>query len=151
VSPAGNRNMITYPRLARGELVNLPNFGMETLHHVHADDIAQLVMLAINNWSSSVGESFHAVSEAAITLRGFAEVVASWFGQEANLEFLPFDKWKKDWSEADSQETWEHIIRSPNASIAKAQHLLNYQPRYTIPQAVYESLMWWIDTGKVEI
>lgn len=151
LNPAGNRNLIAFQRLARGELLTLPNIGMETLHHVHADDIAQLFMLAIGNWSQSVGESFHAVAETAVTVRGYAEAAASWFGQEANLAFLPYDEWKKDWSEADAQDTWEHISRSPNASIAKARRLLNYQPRYTTFTAVYESLMWLIEQGELEI
>ena len=90
LNPAANRNPIVFQRLARGELVTLPNLGMETLHHVHADDIAQLFMLAIANWSQSVGESFHAVAETAVTVRGYAEAVASWFGARGQSGLFTF-------------------------------------------------------------
>ncbi len=42
----------------------------------------------------------------------------------------------------EAQATWEHIIRSPCHSIAKAQRLLGYAPRYTSLEAVRERLFW---------
>ena len=38
---------------------------------------------------------------------------------------------------------------SPCYSIAKAERLLGYRPRYTSLQAVYESLSWLIEHGAV--
>src|SRR3984893_7556615 len=72
LSPAGYLIPQLYTHLARGEELALPNFGLETVHHVHADDVAQAFMQAIASWSASVGETFHAVSLAAVTLRGYA-------------------------------------------------------------------------------
>jgi nucleoside-diphosphate-sugar epimerase len=151
VNPAGNFNLAVFGKLARGEEVALPNIGLETVHHVHADDVAQIFMQAIANWSNAVGESFHAVSPAAVTLRGYAEEVASWFGQEANLSFLPWAEWEAIHSEREAAATWSHIAHSPNCSIAKGQRLLGYQPRYTSFQAVYEAVHWLIEQGVVEI
>jgi nucleoside-diphosphate-sugar epimerase len=145
LNPAGHFNPQVFAKLASGEEVALPNLGLETVHHVHADDVAQAFMQAIAHWSASIGESFHVVSPAAITLRGYAESVAAWFGCEANLTYLPWEEWRKSVSEIESQATWDHIAHSPNASIAKAQRLLNYQPRYTSLQAVYEAVNWLID------
>jgi nucleoside-diphosphate-sugar epimerase len=73
VNPAGNFNPVVFEKLARGEELALPNLGMETVHHVHAEDVAQAFWKAMDNWSSAVGESFHVVSPAALTLRGYAE------------------------------------------------------------------------------
>ena len=73
LNPAGHFDPRVFTALAKGEEVALPNLGLETVHHVHADDVAQLFMCAIARWSASVGEAFHAVSPAAITLRGYAE------------------------------------------------------------------------------
>jgi nucleoside-diphosphate-sugar epimerase len=73
LNPAGHFNPSVFTMLAKGEELSLPNFGLETVHHVHADDVAQMFMSAITHWSASVGEAFHAVSPAAITLRGYAE------------------------------------------------------------------------------
>ena len=84
-----------FERLARGEELALPNLGMETLHHVHADDVAQAFEQALANWNAAVGESFHVVSPAALTLRGFAEAVGGWFGRAARLRFVPWEEWRK--------------------------------------------------------
>ena len=142
VNPAGNFNPDLYNKLANGEEVILPNFGMETLHHVHADDVAQSFQCAINNLGPALGESFHVVSPQAITLRGYAEVLASWFGQEINLRFLPWEEWKKTVSEKDANATWDHIAHSPNCSIEKARELIHYAPNYSSIDAIQESLTW---------
>jgi nucleoside-diphosphate-sugar epimerase len=129
--------------------VTLPNFGLETVHHVHADDVAQVFMRALARRSTALGESFHAVSPAAITLRGYAEAVASWFGQEARLRFLPWEAWRSTVTEVESTATWDHIAHSPNCSIAKAVRLLDYHPRYTSLQAVYEAVHSLIERGVI--
>ena len=96
LNPAGHFNPQVFSTLAKGEALALPNFGMETVHHVHADDVAQMFMRAIASWSSSAGEAFHAVSPAAVSLRGYAEAMSAWFGREPNLTFLPWPEWKAE-------------------------------------------------------
>ena len=152
LNPAGNFDPEVFNTLAQGKELALPNIGLETVHHVHADDIALMTMQAIVNWSNAVGETFYTVSPAAVTLRGYAETVASWFGREANLRFLHWNEWKvlEQYSERDVDQTWEHIVRSPNFSMAKAERLLDYQPRYTSFQAVYEAVTWLIEQGIVK-
>lgn len=140
VSPTGNLNPETYKRLATGKEIILPNLGMETLHHVHANDVAQSFIKAIENGSSAVGESFHIVSEQALTLRGYATAIATWFNQPAKLKFLPWEAWKNTVNQKDAALTWDHISHSPNCSIDKARKLLNYQPEYSSLQAIQESV-----------
>jgi nucleoside-diphosphate-sugar epimerase len=142
INPAGNLDLDVYHRLATGDEVTLPNLGMETLHHVHADDVAQSFTAAMANRSVAVGESFHVVSPAAVTLRGFAESVAGWYGQEANLTFLPWERWRETADPDAARLTFDHIAHSPNSSIAKARRLLDYQPRYSSLEAVREALEW---------
>ena len=145
VNPAGNFNAQVFVRLARGEELALPSLGLETVHHVHADDVAQAFMQALAHWSSAVGESFHVVSPAALTLRGYAEAMAAWFGQSAQLRFLSWDEWRKLATEEDARATWDHVAHSPNCSLAKAGRLLEYRPRYSSLQAVQEAVKWMID------
>jgi len=142
LNPAGNFNPEVFQRLAEGKEILLPNIGMETLHHVHADDVAQSFIRAIDNRNNAVGESFHIVSSQALTLRGYALALAAWLGREARLGFLPWDKWKETVSEADAEATWDHIAHSPNCSIEKARRLLNYSPRYSSLQAVQEAVSY---------
>jgi nucleoside-diphosphate-sugar epimerase len=150
LNPAGHFNPAVFSTLARGGTLALPNFGLETVHHVHADDVAGLFMAAITNWSASVGESFHAVSDKALTLRGYAEAMSAWFGKEPKLEFLPYERWAESQTPEDAQATWEHIARSPNCSMEKARRLLDFQPRHSSLQAVQEAVEWLIANGRVE-
>ncbi len=145
LNPAGNFNPQVFASLARGETLPLPNLGMETVHHVHADDVAQAFMQAITHRSLAIGESFHVVSPAALTLRGYAEAMAAWFGQPANLRFLSWEEWRTTVPETDANATWDHIAHSPCCSIAKAERTLNYRPRYSSLQAVQESVSWLIE------
>lgn len=149
VNPVGNFNVEVFGRLARGEQLVLPNFGLETVHHVHADDVAQAFVLALGDPAVASGQAFHVVSERAVTLRGYAERVAAWFGQRAQMSFEPFSTWAASWAPADAEATWEHISRSPSMSIEKAAKVLGYRPRYSSLQAVFESLTWLVDHGQV--
>jgi nucleoside-diphosphate-sugar epimerase len=150
INPAGNFNPHVFEKLAKGEELYLPNFGLETVHHVHADDVAQAFMKAMENWGRSFGESFHVVSEAALTLRGYAEAVATWFGKTAHLKFVPWEEWKNNASPEDAELTWDHIAHSPNMSIEKAKQYLNYRPRYSSLQAIHESVDWLISHKIIE-
>jgi nucleoside-diphosphate-sugar epimerase len=151
LNPAGHFNPAVFAKLARGEEVALPNLGLETVHHVHADDVAQIFMQAIANRSTALGESFHVVSPAALTLRGYAEGMAMWFGQPTNLTYLPWDAWRQTVSADEARATWDHIAHSPNCSIAKAQRLIDYRPRYSSLQAVQEAVRWLMDNGQLVI
>jgi nucleoside-diphosphate-sugar epimerase len=151
LNPAGHFNPDVFTVLAKGEELALPNFGLETVHHVHADDVAQLFMCAIAGWSVSVGEAFHAVSPAAVTLRGYAEAMAAWFDREPQLRYLPWQEWKSGHSEVEAAQTYDHIAHSPNCSIARAARMLDYRPRYGSIEAVCESVNWLIEKGSVQV
>jgi nucleoside-diphosphate-sugar epimerase len=131
-------------------MLALPNFGLETVHHVHADDVAQMIVRAMDNRSSAIGESFHAVSPAALTLRGYAEAMFRWFGHQPSLSFAAFDDWAGSQDQDEARACWEHIMRSPNCSIDKARRLLGYAPRYTSLEAVQEAVTWLIGNGQVQ-
>jgi nucleoside-diphosphate-sugar epimerase len=151
LNPAGHFNPQVFAALARGEELVLPNLGLETIHHVHADDVAQAFMQAIANRSVAIGESFHVVSPAALTLRGYAEAMAAWFGRPARLGYVGWEEWKTTVSGEEAAATWDHIAHSPCCSIAKSQRLLNYQPRYTSLQAVCEAVTWLVEQDVIQI
>ena len=151
LDPLGTWSLDVYGKLGRGEELLMPHQGLETLHHVHADDVAQAFMRAIANRNASVGESFHAVSPAAMTMRGYAESLAAWFGQPAQLRFVPWEEYRATVSAEEAQHTWDHLAHSTNCSIAKAQKLLDYQPRYSSVEGVSDSLTWQIDHGQLKV
>ena len=75
INPAANLDLGVFEKLARGDELALPNLGLETIQHVHAADVAGMFLAAIRNRSVAIGESFHAVADGAMTLRGYAEGV----------------------------------------------------------------------------
>jgi nucleoside-diphosphate-sugar epimerase len=140
LNPAANFNPQVFSDLANGNEITLPNIGRETLHHVHAGDVAQAFMKAMSHWPNAVGQSFHVCSPAAVTMIGYAESVAGWYGREARVRFLPWEEWRSGMSEKDANVTWDHIARSPSYGIDKARRLLDYQPAYRSLRAIRESL-----------
>jgi nucleoside-diphosphate-sugar epimerase len=146
INPLGNANPSVFSQLARGEPLYVPNFGMETLHHVHADDVAQVFMKALTHWSAAIGEPFFAVSPAAVTLKGYAHEAARWFGREADLRFVPWEEWKVrcGLTPQDMETSYDHLIRCQCYSTEKAHRLLDYQPRYTSFAAILEAVEWMV-------
>ncbi len=140
INPVGNFDRRVFADLAAGREVTLPNFGMETLHHVHADDVAQAFVKALEQPAASIGESFHVVSPAALTLRGYAEQMAEWFGRDARLRFLPFEEWRQAVNDRDATITRNHLSHSSNCSIDKARTRLGFAPRSSL-EAVQEAVL----------
>jgi nucleoside-diphosphate-sugar epimerase len=148
LNPAGHFSPEVFRAIARGEPLLLPNEGMETVHHVHADDVAQAFQLALTS-SDAIGESFHVVSPEPLTLRAYAEDMFAHFGQPARIGFLPWEEWRHTVTEAEALATWDHIAHSPYCSIEKARLRLGYEPRYTSLQAVIESVEALVAAGAV--
>ncbi|TCO30271.1 nucleoside-diphosphate-sugar epimerase [Kribbella steppae] len=149
INPAANLDLGVFEKLARGDELTLPNLGLETIQHVHAADVAGMFLAALRNRSVAIGESFHAVAEGAMTLRGYAEGVAGSFGQEARLAFLPWEEWRQTVSEGDAAATYDHIAHSPHCSMEKAARLLGFRPRYSPLEATLEAIGWLVDNGKI--
>jgi nucleoside-diphosphate-sugar epimerase len=149
INPAGNFNPAVFSALMQGEEVQLPNFGMETLHHVHAEDVARAFLLAIQNRGAAAGQSFHVVAASALTLRGYAEQFALRFNQPPNLRFLPWEEWKQIVAEEDAAITSDHIHHSPHCSVEKARKMLGWKPLYSSLDAVQESVTWLMENGVI--
>ncbi len=152
IDPQGSRDGVgVYRKLAREEAVILPDTGLATIHHVHADDIAQLCERAINCRSVALGESFSAVGPYAMTLAGCCRAVARLFGKEPKLTFAPLAEMKRHVGAVSAGIIEEHVVHSPCASIAKAQRLLGYEPRYTTEQIYAESLEALLESGTLKL
>ena len=140
VNPAGNLDTSVFDSLTRGDRVILPDDGSATLQHVHADDVAQAFMLALSDREAAIGEAFHIAAAEPVTLRDYAEAGASWFGRDANLDFLPWDEWKTTVSESDAAVTLDHVMHSPHASIDKARRVLDFDPQYSATAAARDAV-----------
>jgi len=151
INPVGNLDLDVWEALAAGREVVMPGLGLETVHHVHADDVAQAFQRAVERPAQAAGESFHIVSERAVTLRGLAEQVARSFGQETYLTFASFEDFRAQRSPESAEASWEHLSRSHSMSIDKARRLLGYAPRWTSVEAILEGLEWLRSDGQLTL
>ncbi|WP_041292101.1 NAD-dependent epimerase/dehydratase family protein [Kineococcus radiotolerans] len=134
ITPLGNLDPQVWRRLSTGEELLVPGLGLETLHHVHADDVAQGFERALADPGAAAGESFHVVSDRALTVRGFAEAAARWWGREADLRPVSWEEFRAASGEH-AEASWEHLSRSHSASTDKARRLLGYVPGHTSLEA----------------
>jgi nucleoside-diphosphate-sugar epimerase len=58
LNPQGHFNAQVFAGLARRQPLLLPHLGQETVHHIHADDIARCFIACIENRPASAGQAY---------------------------------------------------------------------------------------------
>nr|WP_300149784.1 NAD(P)-dependent oxidoreductase [Propionicimonas sp.] len=149
--PLGNIDPAVWRTLSSGGTIRVPGSGTETLHHVHADDVAQAFELAVEHRDAAQGEDFNVVAPTALSVRGYIEIASGWFGRKAVLESVTWEDYRASTTEEYARESWGHLHRSHVFAIEKARSLLGYTPRYEPEQAVLESVRWLIDNGRLTV
>jgi nucleoside-diphosphate-sugar epimerase len=142
INPVGNVDPRVWATIARGEELVVPGAASATMHHVHADDVAQIFERAVDVPEASVGESFHAVSPRALTVRGFAEAAYAWWGHEPRLRSVSWAEFEETAGAEHASTSWEHLHRSQVCSIAKGVDRLGYRPGWTSQAAAREAVDW---------
>jgi nucleoside-diphosphate-sugar epimerase len=150
ITPAGNLDPTVWTSLAMGRPLALPDHGLGTLNHVHADDVAQAFERALGR-PAAIGASFHVVAEQAMTLRGLATGVARWFGREPVLDFVDWAEFERRVLSEHAEATRQHTFRSIAASIDRARDVLGYAPRFSSLDALHEALMWLVANGEADV
>lgn len=151
IGPLGNRDPRVWQTLAAGEMLRMPGSGAEFLHHVHADDVAQLFELAIENPDAAAGEDFHAVAATAVNVSGLAQISAGWFGQPAHLESIGWDRFEDEVGPDLARTSWGHLHRNHVLSIEKSARVLGYRPRFRPEEAVLAGLRTSIESGEIAV
>ena len=152
MNPWANKTVRPFQLIADGEEILLPNFGMETLHHVHGYDVAQCFFKAATHRASALGESFDAVSGQSITLYGYAKLMYRFFGKEPRIGFLPWLEWCDYVGDpAECEDTYLHIARSGFFSLEKERRLLEYEPRYSNVDAIEAAVQSYVERGLVSV
>lgn len=151
ITPLGNLDPRVWQRLAAGEPLHAPGSGAEILHHVHADDVAQLFERAVEAPEAGVGHAFHAVAAQAMTVRGFAGLAAAWWGQEAELVPVGWDEFRAEVGEDHATASWEHLSRSIVGSIELGRALLGFAPAFTAEQAAHQSVASQVRAGTLDV
>ncbi|MEK6344880.1 MAG: NAD(P)-dependent oxidoreductase [Curtobacterium sp.] len=151
IGPLGNLDTSVITRLSAGEPVVVPGIGAESMAHVHADDVAQAFQLAVEHRDAAVGEDCFVTAPTALTVRGYAHLVASWFGQEARLESVTWDRFRETTAPDDADASRQHLSRSQVFSLDKTRRVLGYEPAYTAEATVLDAVRWLVDNGEVEV
>ena len=148
IGPAGNLDPEVIDSLRADGTCLLPDRGGETIHHVHADDVAGLHQACLELPDAATGQSFNSVCTQALTLRGYADLVARHFGHEPRLEFVPWDQFAARVDPEHADMTLEHIGRAPLYSMEKARTVLGFIPRHNVTDTVLESIDAWVDANR---
>ncbi|RZS91646.1 nucleoside-diphosphate-sugar epimerase [Motilibacter rhizosphaerae] len=151
IGPLGSLDPGVWRALSAGEALRVPGSGAESMHHVHADDVAQAFELALLHREAAAGQDVSVVAPTALTVRGYAEVAAGWFGQQAVLETVSWESFRSSTTPEHAESSWGHLHRSHCFSIAKAVERLGYAPAYEPEQAVLESVRWLVERGRLEV
>jgi nucleoside-diphosphate-sugar epimerase len=151
IGPLGNLDPAVWHTLSAGRPLPIPGIGVELMHHVHADDVAQAFEAAIEQRDAAAGEDFNVVAPTALNVRGYADIAAAWFGQSATLEPVTWELFRRSTTPEHAEASWDHLYRSHCLSIDKAIRLLGYAPRYEPEQAVRESVDWLIAHDQLDV
>ena len=144
IGPAGNLDPAVVHSLRTSGSCLLPDRGGETIHHVHADDVALLHQACVEQPEAAAGQSFNSVCTQAFRLRGYAEVVARHFGHEPMLEFAPWADFSARVGPEYAGQTLEHIGRAPMFSMEKARTVLGFVPAHDVTATVLEAIDTWV-------
>ncbi|GAA1877466.1 NAD-dependent epimerase/dehydratase family protein [Lapillicoccus jejuensis] len=140
ITPAGDLDPGVFRALATGGPVTLPDDGLATLQHVHADDVAAVVEAALDRREVAAGRSWHAVAEQAVTLRAYAEEAARWWGREADLRLLPLEQWRAQADPEQVATTLDHLAHRPCCSMDAVRDELGVRPAHTLLDTVREAV-----------
>ena len=160
LNPQGNFDPKVFLKLRKGESITLPNLGMETVHHVHADDVASAIIAAMRKPDASDGEAFNVVSPQALSLKGFAEHITAEIWPDAALssdasmlEFLPIPSeafTKACGGPGSADLSLEHVSHSPCCSGSKLERVLGCMPQWTSLAAVADAVRWMDEQGVLQ-
>lgn len=147
IGPAGNLDPAVVDSLRTDGSCLLPDRGGETIHHVHAEDVAALHQACLEQPDAAAGESFNSVCTQAFTLRGYAEAVARHFGHEPRLELVPWEQFRARVEPEYAGQTLDHIGRAPMYSMEKARTVLGFVPQHSVTDTVIEAIDSWVTAG----
>lgn len=151
IGPTGNVDVTVWKILSAGDPLPVPGLGAETMAHVHADDVALAFELAVSHRDAAAGEDFFITAADALNVRGYAQLGASWFGKNAELQLVSWEQFRAGLAEEYAEHSWEHLVRSHYFTMEKAHRLLDYTPQHTAEETVLESVRWLVEHHQIEV
>ena len=138
INPQGNVDISVFEKIKNGEELVLPYLGLNTLHHIHSYDLANIIAACIEKQEISNGEAFIAVAERAMTLRAICENLYGYYGRKPNLRYVEWQEFLKTVGDEAAADTYDHIYHSPCCTVEKAKRLLGVDIKYSIMDIFFE-------------
>ena len=151
IGPLGNLDPQVWYALSAGQEIAVPGLGAELMHHVHAADVAQAFALTVEHRDAAAGEAFNVVAPSALTVRGYLELAAGWFGQTLRTRSVSWPEFRDTTTAEFAAASWDHLSRSQYASIDKARSLLGFAPVAEPEVAILDGVHWLIDHDQLEV
>lgn len=141
----GGRSIEVHKAHKAGKPVIIPDGPECLIGPCHAEDIAQLFILAINNREVAAGQLFNVGSEYSLTTSRFVKTLSDIYGVDIPIERV---SWETYTTEVNPQITaWWHFYAHMQPDISKAKKLLGYSPKYTPEEALKSAVDWMIEEG----
>ena len=136
------REFSFFARLSQERRVVVPGDGLNLIHLVHVDDLAE-AFLAAAFGDRVVGESYTIASPDLITTSGFVHAIGKVMDVKADIvnvepaeyESLGHDFYPYEWN------------ASQYYSTEKARRDLDWAPRYDMREGLEMTYRWWVESG----
>ncbi len=142
INPQGNLDITVFKKIKNGEQIVLPYLGLNTLQHIHAEDLAKTVVACIDNQDKANGEAFICTAEKAMTLRAICEDLYAYFGKTPNINYVSWEEFEKIVGKENALDTLDHISHSPCCTIEKLKKVLGVKIKYDIPMIYREFIQF---------
>ena len=132
-----------------GGTVQVPGSGTETMHHVHADDVAQAFELAVANRDAAAGEDFNVVAPSArpCAVTSPSPRVVRAGGERRGVTWERF----RELAAGPRRDELGAPPPQPRADDREGADAARLRTRYEPDQAVLESIEWLIDHDQLDV
>ncbi|MFN0119593.1 MAG: NAD-dependent epimerase/dehydratase family protein [Blastocatellia bacterium] len=135
-APTGLRLLEVHQEIADGKTIQIPGTGETLLGMVHVADVAQLMLLALEQRDRAAGEAFNVTSDVGFTYNGLFDFLRGLFGSHAEVEHVALDEFERLHPERTSRH---HTLYHQLLSNEKAKRVLGFAPRNDLGEILREN------------
>ena len=126
--------------LDRRPFIILPDGGLTLYAHGYAENLAECVLLAVDNPAAASGQSYNCADERQLTLRQIVEVIGNELGASIDVKAVPF-------AIADHAKPLllHHNTGHNMLDLFKAKSELGYRDRVPSVEAIRRTTRWLVE------
>lgn len=138
----GSREFSFFARLSQGRKIIMPGDGLNLLHLIHVDDLAEAFASVVVR-EQAKGQTYTIASPDMITTGGFVKTIADVMGVDVEFEQVEASEYDK---QGHQFYPYEHSL-SQAYSTAKAERDLDWVPKYHMRDGLEMTYRWWLEQG----